>query len=355
MNFLETYGADKRLIEVCQMNPALVPARVVSQSRELYRIVSEQGEMLAEVSGRFRYDATSVEDYPAVGDFVLTDATAKPGEHAMIRQVLPRRSLFTRKAAGSANTVQVVAANIDIAFLCMSLNQNMNPSRLERYLAVAWESGATPVVTLTKADLCMDVAAALARLAPITVGVDVLVTSGEDAHSCEPLLAYLKPGVTACFLGSSGVGKSTLINRLIGEERMPTFAIGQMDKGRHTTTSRELVRLPQGGMVIDTPGMRELGVDAVDLNRSFADIDELANLCRFGDCTHDSEPGCAVQAAVRAGTLEPRRLESYRKLQREATYDGLNAKQREHAKINNMFGGKRAMKQMINRARERNR
>ena len=355
MNQMAQYGADERLFTFAQSESALRLARVLVQHRSLYRVVTEEGESAAEVSGRFRHEALSPADYPAVGDFVLVTPATDAQSSALIQRVLPRKSTFTRKAAGDAHVLQVVAANIDVAFLCMSLNHNFNISRMERYLSVAWDSGATPVVVLTKADLCPDVNAALAQLAPIALGAEVLVTSATDADAAAALRAYIGPGRTATFLGSSGVGKSTLINALLGESRMQTSALSGEDRGRHTTTHRELLLLPGGGVVIDTPGMRELGVDAVDLARTFADIEALAEKCRFRDCTHTGEPGCAVRQALESGELDPRRLESFRKLQREARYDGLSARGRESEKINAMFGSKRAMKTMLDAAKNKNR
>jgi len=237
----------------------------------------------------------------------------------------------------------------------MGRNENYNLSRLERYLSVAWESGATPVVAMTKADLCADPAGVLREAGPVAAGADLLFVSAENAASVAAVRSYLKPGVTAAFLGSSGVGKSTLVNLLTGGEPMQVSGIGREGRGRHTTTYRQMILLPQGGVVIDTPGMRELGVDAVDLSRSFADIDALAGRCRFRDCTHTAEPGCAVLRALETGELDARRLASYRKLKKEARYDGLSARGREAEKIQTMFGGKRAMKQKMDAAKRKNR
>ena len=353
-NLLELLGANERFVSLSLSYPELSLCRVVSQQRNLWRVAGEQGEALAEISGKLRFETPSAEDYPAVGDFVMVSPFAAPQARTVIHRVLPRKSAFVRVAAGDTHTAQVVAANIDIAFLCMSLNQNYNLSRMERYLAVAWNSGATPVVVLTKADLCADLAAARAEVSAIAPGADVLFTSSNDPAAVSALRSYLRPGITACFLGSSGVGKSTLINSLTGQNILPTAAVGAEDRGRHTTTHRELMMLPQGGMVIDTPGMRELGVETVDLGRAFSEIDGLAEQCRFRDCTHTNEPGCAVLRALAEGIIEPRRLENYRKLQREASYDGLNARQRDSAKINAMFGGKKAMKQLMDAARNKN-
>ena len=354
MNILTKYGANERFFAEAALYPDLRLARVISQYKDLYKIAAEQGENLAEVSGKFRYSAQRLSDYPAVGDFVMADRANTDAGNAIIHRVLTRKSAIERPAVGIDNEMQVVAANIDIVFICMSLNNDYNLNRLERYLSVAWSSCATPVVLLTKSDLCDDLPAVLNEVSAVALGADVVVTSGYDKASCNALLPYLKTGVTASFVGSSGVGKSTLINCLSGEELLSTSAIRQDDRGRHTTTRRELIILPQGGVVIDTPGMRELGVESADLSKSFADIDQLITKCRFHDCTHMAEPGCAVRQALDAGELDARRFENYQKLRREAKYDGLSSKQIETEKLNNMFGGKSAMKQMKDFLKEKN-
>lgn len=296
-------------------------ARIISQEKGFYHIVCENGERLASVSGKLLHGAASALDLPAVGDFVWTDAddTSNP---AVIHGILPRKSVFVRKAAGAACTEQVVAANIDTVFLCMALNSDFNLRRLERYLTIAWSSGATPVIVLTKSDLCADLPRQLRAVDAVAAGADVLVTSGLLPDGCRQLLPYLRPGTTAALMGSSGTGKSTLINRLLGEELLATNGLRGDGKGRHTTTRRQLLLLPCGGMVIDTPGMRELGLwdDGQGLNRSFADIDALTSQCRFRSCTHTGEPGCAVKAALADGTLSPERWSSFQKLRAENRY-----------------------------------
>lgn len=314
---MQAWGFTARFAALANEYPELVPARVISQERGSWRVIHAGGEQIAQLSGRFRFDAAA-EEYPTVGDFVMLEAD-DAGSPALIRALLPRKSVFLRRAAGDALRAQAVAANVDIAFICMSLNQNFNLRRLERYLAAAWESGATPAVLLTKADLCADTSQKRAEAAEVAAGVDVMCVSALEADGCDAVRAYLAPGKTIALIGSSGVGKSTLTNCLLGEAQLATGGIRGDGRGRHTTTRRELMLLPGGGCIIDTPGMRELGMwDAADgLERAFADIDALAQDCRFRNCSHNTEPGCAVRAAVAVGQLSAARLQSWRKLQAE--------------------------------------
>lgn len=310
--------------------PGLVPARVAREHTHLYLVIGEEGEFTAEVTGKFRHGAHAKSDFPAVGDWVAIQARPEE-DRASIHAVLPRRSAFVRKEAGARTEEQVVAANVNTVFLVCGLDGEFNVRRIERYLTLAWDSGAAPVVVLNKADACPDVGACVEEAEAIAVGAEVLVVSGATGDGVDALRERLGTGKTAAFLGSSGVGKSTLVNTLLGEARQVTNAVREDDlRGRHTTTHRELIRLPTGGMVIDTPGMRELQLWTTEegIGRSFNDVEAYAAQCRFSDCHHESEPGCAVRNALESGALDMARWQSYLKLKRELTY---LARRQDHA------------------------
>ncbi len=315
----------------------LFKGRIISQYKDLYKIAMTNEELTGEVSGKFRFSATSPASFPAVGDYVMVDRESDSAGNGIIHELLPRKSLLARKAAGNEKITQIIAANIDYIFICMSLNNDFNLRRIERYLAIAWDSGAVPLIVLTKADLADNLSEKLQEVEEIAPGVDVIITSMENDDDHLQVLKYIKEGKTGAFVGSSGVGKSTLINKVLGKDVIKTSEIRSDDKGRHTTTRRDLFILPNGGAVIDTPGMRELGIDQADLSRSFEDIEALATECRFKDCSHKSEPGCALRKGIEDGTISEERLESYLKLKKEAGYEGLNSKEIEKKKIDNMF------------------
>lgn len=292
--------------------------RVSSAHTHVYRVLTERGEVLAEVSGRLRHDAGGPHDFPVVGDWVALEVRPEGGR-ATIRAVLPRWSRFCRKVPGSVTEQQVVAANVDSVFLVAGLDGDFNPRRLERALVLAGESGARPVVVLNKADLGTG-EERRREAAAVAPGVPIHVVSARTGEGLDALEPYLGRGRTVALLGSSGVGKSTLVNRLLGDGDRPTAEVrAGDDRGRHTTSHRELVVLPGGGLIVDTPGLREIRLWGGEegLGEAFPDIRELAAACRFRDCRHESEPGCAVLEALAEGGLAAERLASYRKLAAE--------------------------------------
>lgn len=296
--------------------------RVCTEQRGLYKIYTEDGETMGEVSGKLRFSALSREDYPAVGDWVVI-SRINNGESAIIHEVLPRKSKFSRKAAGLKTDEQILAANVDTVFLVNSLNGNFNPRRIERYLTLAWDSGADPVIVLSKSDLCDDIDEKVVQAEEAAPFVPVHVTSTETGFGMEELNQYFTEGKTVALLGSSGVGKSSIVNSIIGSEVQKVGDVRKKDdKGRHTSTYREMFVLPQGGLLIDTPGMRELQMweGSEGLSDTFSDIEELASGCRYRDCRHENEPGCAVKKAIEEGLLSEERLESYKKLLKELKY-----------------------------------
>lgn len=294
-------------------------ARVAVQYNHSYLVYAEDGELRAETTGKLRYQVSTSEELPTTGDWVAIQPLPKESK-AIIHAVLPRKTKFSRQAAGRVTQEQVVAANIDTVFLVCGLDQDLNVRRLERYLFTVWQNGSSAVIVLNKADLSSDVADQRAQVESVAMGLPVVVTSACQQDGAVGLCKYLTPGKTAAFIGSSGVGKSSLINRLLGYDRQQIRQLSDdTGRGQHTTTARELLLLPGGGLIIDTPGMREIQLfgDEDTLELAFDDIDSLAQQCRFRNCQHLQETGCAVQQAIADGVLEAQRLASYRKLQRE--------------------------------------
>ncbi|MBI9010815.1 MAG: ribosome small subunit-dependent GTPase A [Clostridiales bacterium] len=324
--------------------------RVVVENRKVYKVMTEKGEVAARVSGKMSYSASTISDYPKVGDWVLLDRDHDTEGDAIIHGVLTRKSTFSRGVAGNKSDEQTVATNIDKVFICMAFGHDYNLRRLERYMSIAWDSGAIPVVILTKSDLCDNLASHVLEVESIVLGVEVFAVNCLTGEGANLIRSNIKPRETVAFIGSSGVGKSTLINLLLEEEKMTVNTVRKDEKGRHTTSHREMIVLPSGGIVIDTPGMREIQVFHADLNTSFEDISDIAKRCKYSDCRHDEEPHCAVKQAVEEGILSSDRLLSYKKLFKELEYskdrEEMNSKIAEKKKIIRMMGSLDATKKM---------
>lgn len=317
------------------LDRGFIPARVSRQDKHRYQLLSDRGHLTGELSGRFALEHPNAADFPAVGDWVFvsladahegTDANAASQSstpHTIIHAVAPRQSRFSRKVAGDTTREQIVAANVDVVLLVTGLDNDYNLRRIERYVTLAWNSGARPVVVLNKADLADDIAEVIREVESVAIGIDVIAVSTIGEPGMAPLLRHLVRGQTVALLGSSGVGKSSIVNAIIESDALATTEVRADDsRGRHTTTFRELFVAPSGVLIIDTPGMRELQLwaEEEDVNQTFPEIYELASQCRFADCAHDTEPGCAIQAALDAGTLDPKRYRSYLKLLKEVAF-----------------------------------
>ena len=329
--------------------PPFVPARVVNEEKHYFTVVSASGPFLAQISGRLLHRRHSSADLPKVGDWVVCSPPTESGAGG-ICGVLPRRTSLSRKVTGREAMGQVLAANIDLSFLVQALDETLSLRRLERFLVMAHEGGSRPIVVLNKTDLCPEVDARLAEVTAVVGDTPVIAVSARTGLHLPRLRELIRPGATVVFLGTSGVGKSSLVNRLYGERIQPTIPVREADsKGRHATTARELILLPTGGLVIDTPGVREFHLWVADggLDEAFPDISGLASGCRFRDCAHRTEIGCAVRAAVEVGTLAPARHQSYLKLQNELTE--VSADKRRHEYLQNRRRSRSGTKAFLRR------
>lgn len=327
---------------------SVIPARVIRVEKQHYYLQGEKREILAELAGKFHHQAKSKADFPVVGDWVVV--TQRPGENnGIIHGLLPRKTHFSRKVAGLKSELQVLVANIDYIFIVIGLDRDFNLQRIERYLALAWDSGAEPIIILNKIDLCTDLDEKIMAVESIAFGVPIHPVSAQKNEGLESLRSYSQPGKAIALLGSSGVGKSSLINRLLGTKRQLVGEIRENDgRGRHTTSRRELFFMADGGMIIDNPGLRELQILTQEdgLHDAFEDIEELAIHCRFRNCRHENEPDCAIKAALEAGTLDQRRYENFLKLQKEQKYLETREDAHTRALVNTRW--KRASQQMKN-------
>lgn len=319
---LREWGLDDFVLKQITQSELSFLGRIVTEGNKIYKVITKEGMITGEVSGKAMYDASGTDDFPAVGDWVLLDRLDGQSGNAIILKVLQRKSKLSRKVAGKRFDEQIIATNIDTIFITMSVNNDFNIRRLERYLTIVWDSMAVPVILLTKVDLCQNIDSKMLEIEAASPGVDILTTSAVTGEGIQQITTYLGPGKTVAFVGSSGVGKSSIINYLKGEKIMAVKDLRNDDKGRHTTTHRQLVPMSSGGVIIDTPGMREIQIMDVDtsLDKTFTDVETLAKNCKFNNCQHQSEPGCAIREALEDGTLDRGRWDNYIKMKKEIEY-----------------------------------
>ncbi|MBV1758606.1 MAG: ribosome small subunit-dependent GTPase A [Dethiosulfatibacter sp.] len=319
---LKEWGLDDFVLKQISQSELSFLGRIVTEGNKIYKVITKEGMITGEVSGKAMYDASGTDDFPAVGDWVLLDRLDGQSGNAIILKVLQRKSKLSRKVAGKRFDEQIIATNIDTIFITMSVNNDFNIRRLERYLTIVWDSMAVPVILLTKIDLCQNIDDKMLEIEEVSPGVDIITTSAVTGEGVNQITKYLGPGKTVAFIGSSGVGKSSIINYLKGEKIMAVKELRNDDKGRHTTTHRQLVPMASGGVIIDTPGMREIQIMDVEtsLDKTFTDVEVLAKNCRFNNCQHQSEPGCAINEALEDGTLDRSRWENYIKMKKEIDY-----------------------------------
>ena len=316
-NALNLLGANHQVISFALKKSPLILGRISKHFKDRYLVITTTHVLDARVSGKWIFESHDPSDYPTVGDFVLGEVKY---EFMIIHELIPRMSSIERKVAGKTTERQILASNVDYIMICQSMNENFNLRRLERYISMAWSSSAIPVILLTKADLVDNIDTYITLASSVALGIDILTCSDQLPDGYKSIDEYLKPGKTYVFIGSSGVGKSTLINHFLDSEILQTNEVGYLSRGRHTTTSKSLFQTKTGAFLIDTPGMRELSLDQADLDTSFQDILEYALSCKFNDCTHHDEPGCAVRQKIEEGLLDPMRLFNYHKMQKELIY-----------------------------------
>jgi ribosome biogenesis GTPase len=316
-HLMSLFGANEQVLLHASQHKHLSLCRVTEHHKDRYVILNQEGFFEAKVSGKWMYQTSNPKDFPTVGDFVLAE---EKQDLFIIHDIIPRTSVLERKVAGLTSDTQLIATNIDYIVICQSMNENFNTRRLERYLALSWSSGATPIILLTKKDLSQDPESFIYQAKSVSIGVDIITCTDQQEDGFKELESIFIPHKTYVFIGSSGVGKSTVVNHLLKQEKLLTQETGNHAKGRHTTTSRTLFLTKEGSIVIDTPGMRELQLDSADMDTTFEDITELAKSCKFNDCTHEKEPGCAVREHIEQGYLDIHRYHNYQKMKKELKY-----------------------------------